>query len=166
VSISVSLFLLAVDTYFNKDLIPLRRPLVIERRQRYPSYSDTLSRYIIPFSPQATGISPGISGIRSCFVRYDVGAEDAAFLSPFDVEWTAGSMVTSSLSSIIFEAILKDVPDGDMSHASISSEFGRGEQNPILHCLETVIHPGYQLEQVISASPVEACGTGSHKFTW
>ncbi len=71
-------------------------------------------------------------------------------------------MVTGSLSSIIFEAILKDVPDGDMSHASISSGLGRGEQNPILHCLETVIHPGYQLELIVTALPVEACGMGSH----
>ena len=90
------------------------------------------------------------------------GLRTRRFSRPFDVEWTVDSMVTGSLSSIIFEAILKDVPDGDMSHASISSGLGRGEQNPILHCLETVIHPGYQLELIVTALPVEACGMGSH----
>jgi len=72
-------------------------------------------------------------------------------------------MVTGSLSSIIFEAILKDVPDGDMSHASISSGLGRGSRiRFITYCLETVIHPGYQLELIVTALPVEACGMGSH----
>src|SRR5260370_31003963 len=46
----------------------------------------------------------------------------------------------------------------------------RGEQNPILHCLETIIHSGYQLEQAIASSPVEACGMESFimrmKLAW
>jgi hypothetical protein len=42
-----------------------------------------------------------------------------------------------SQASIIIEAILND----GMSHASISSRLGHGEQNPILHCLVVMVLP-------------------------